>query len=110
MGSASGGELQSRYTWDLSASSGAGTALDFQGFGLETTFYFQLTAAANASSGVTLKIESARLAAGPWATIASTQTTSSGALLVMQVVTGPLLWVRPNVGAAGVTVEGIAFG
>ena len=107
---ASGGDLQSRYTWDLSASSGAGTAIDFQGFGLETTFYFQVTAVGNASSGVVLKIESARLAAGPWATVASTQTTSSGAITVMQEVTGPLLWVRPNVAVAGVTVEAISFG
>lgn len=99
------GELQSRYTWDLSAST-AGTAVDFQGFGVETTFY--VFCGANATTGV-FTIQSARSATGPWATIASTRATDTNALTIQE-VTGPLLFVRPLTPSTGYIVEAVSFG
>ena len=97
--------LQNRYTWTLAASS-AGTAIDFQGWGVETSFYVESGAV---SSGV-ITIESARTAAGPWATIASTTVASTSAATVME-VTGPLLFVRPRVASTGTwTVEAVSYG
>lgn len=99
------GELQSRYTWDLSGSS-AGVAVDFQGFGVETTFYVHC--GPSGTTGV-FSIQSARSAAGPWATIASTRATDTNALTIQE-VTGPLLFVRPVVPSTGYTVEAVSFG
>lgn len=99
------GELQNRYTWDLSASTVA-TAIDFQGFGLETTFYIQCGAAATTG---TVTILSGRTSAGPFGTIASTVATTTNTL-VIQEVTGPLLFVKPSVPSTGYIVEAVSFG
>ena len=99
------GILQTRTTWDCTSST-AVTPYDFQGFGLETTFYIQ--AGAGATTG-TITIQSARTAAGPWATIASTAV-SNASTLVIQEVTGPLLFVRPVVQSTGYIVEAVSFG
>ena len=98
-------ELQNHSTWDLSASTEA-TAINFSGFGVENTFYIQ--ASTGASTG-TVSILSARIAAGPWATIASTVMGTTGGLIIQE-VTGPLLFVKPSVPSTGYTVEAVSFG
>lgn len=100
------GELQNKYAWTDFTASTAGTAIDFQGFGLETSFYVETGAA---SSGV-VTIKSGRSSNGPWATIASTTVSSTGAAVVME-VTGPLLWVQPTVASTGTwKIEAVSFG
>src|SRR5690349_21836957 len=90
--------LQARYTWQSPWASSVGTAIDFSGYGLETTFYVE----SGASSSGTITIESARTSAGPFVTIASTTISSTGSGAIME-VTGPFLFVRPRVGSSGGT-------
>ena len=98
-------ELQNRYTWDLTTSSAA-TPIDFSGFGIETTFYIQCGAAATTG---TVSILSGRTSAGPFGTIASTVAATTNTM-VIQEVTGPLLFVKPSVPSSGYIVEAVSFG
>lgn len=98
-------QLQTRCTWDFTSSTVA-TAYDFQGLGVETTFYIQ--AGAGATTGV-FTIQSGRTATGPWATIASTSVLNASTL-VIQAFTGPLLFVRPVTLSTGYIVEAVSFG
>jgi hypothetical protein len=98
-------ELQSRWKWDLTTSSVA-TALNFAGFGLETTFY--ITVGASATTG-TVQILSGSTTTGPFGVIASTVAATTGTM-VIQEVTGPLLYVKPSVPSSGYIVEAVSFG
>ena len=98
--------LQSNYSWTDFTASTAGTAVDFRGFGTETSFYVESGAI---SSGL-VTIQSGRSASGPWATIASTTVSSTGAATIME-VTGPLLFVRPLVASTGTwQIQAVSFG
>lgn len=100
------GELQNKYSWlDFTAST-SGRAVDFMGFGLENTFYFD----AGAASSGAVTVQTARTSTGPWTTIGSTTVSSTGGSAVLQ-ITGPYMFVRPTVVSTGTwQVEVVSFG
>lgn len=80
-----------RYTWTLGASTGiAADPVQLQGV-REHTWHIQTDGASTAS----VEIMVARTSTGPWATIGSSQTLSTGQLVTLG-FTGPYLYAAPR--------------
>lgn len=84
--------LEVRHTWSLGESTGvAENVLRLDGHTREHTVYLETAAGSTAS----VELVSARNSTGPFAVLGSSQTLSSGALVILG-FTGPYLYVAPR--------------
>lgn len=82
-------------------STGAGTAFNTHGWGLNYTFFVE-----NTDSAMSYQIRAGRTSSGPWAILSSASMTSTAQVDIVQ-LPGPLGWVSPRVDALSSTANSV---